>query len=181
MFKKIIFWIKSDRIGPDMPLTHFLLHFRSLSLRLCKKKFKTFGEGSEFRPGAYAICTKNIRIGNRVTIRPMSMLFGSPDTSVHNEHIVIQDDVLIGSGVHVYTANHRYNSKDVAISAQGHSDVKPVILERGCWIGANVTILAGVTVGENSVIGAGSVLTKSVPPFTVFAGNPAKYIKKVDE
>ncbi|MFR2812259.1 MAG: DapH/DapD/GlmU-related protein [Escherichia coli] len=59
--------------------------------------------------------------------------------------------------------------------------MKPVILKKGCWIGANVTILPGVVVGENSVVGANSVVTKSISPFTVVAGNPAKIIKKLNE
>jgi acetyltransferase-like isoleucine patch superfamily enzyme len=49
-----------------------------------------------------------------------------------------------------------------------------VTLRRGCWIGANVTILAGVDIGENAVIGAGSVVTKSIPAYVVAVGNPAQ-------
>lgn len=180
MISKIKFWIYADRIGPDIPLTHILLHFKKSQYFLCKKKFSKFGENSEFRAGAYAICTKSIAIGDRVVIRPGSMLFASSDLREQKIHIVIEDDVLIGSSCHIYTSNHNYHSLDRVISLQGHSSVKPVILKRGCWVGANVTILPGVIIGENAVVGAGSVVTKSVPAYTIFAGNPAKLVKKLN-
>ena len=58
---------------------------------------------------------------------------------------------------------------------------KPVLLKRNCWVGAGSTILPGVTVGENAIVGAGSVVTKDVEPNTIVAGNPAKFIKRLDE
>lgn len=58
---------------------------------------------------------------------------------------------------------------------------KPVKIGRNVWIGSNSTILPGVTVGDNAVIGAGSVVTKDIPENTVFAGNPAKFIKNIGE
>ena len=56
---------------------------------------------------------------------------------------------------------------------------KPVVLKRNCWIGAGATILPGVTVGENAIVGAGSVVTKDVEPNTAVAGNPARLIKRL--
>jgi len=55
------------------------------------------------------------------------------------------------------------------------------ILKKRAWIGINSTILPGVTIGENSIVGAGSVVTKDVPDNTIVAGNPAKFIKRIDE
>jgi acetyltransferase-like isoleucine patch superfamily enzyme len=60
-------------------------------------------------------------------------------------------------------------------------DLKRIVLKRNCWIGANSVILSGVTVGVNSVVAAGSVVTKDVPDDTVVAGVPARVIKKVTE
>ncbi|WP_077639041.1 DapH/DapD/GlmU-related protein [Salinivibrio sp. ML198] len=177
MFKRIIFWLKEDRLGPDMPLTHFLLHSIKLQYWLCKHKFGKFGKDAEFRPGAYAVCASQIFIGSRVTIRPQSMLFASKDTCIHREHITIEDDVLIGSGVHIYVSNHKFDEPNQVISNQGHQEVKPVILRKGCWVGANSIILPGVEIGQNAVVGAGSVVTKSIPSFCVSAGNPCK-VKK---
>ncbi|WP_249360898.1 acyltransferase [Citrobacter sp. wls613] len=101
-----------------------------------------------------------ISIGNNVVIRPGTMLFASPLDGGGVTHIEIADDVLIGLGVNIYISNHSFSDINKSIYLQGHSDIQPVILERGYWVGANVTILPGVTIGENSVVGANSVVTK---------------------
>lgn len=177
MFKKIIFWIRCKRIGPDIPLTHFLLYSKSLGKYLCRKKFYFFGDNSEFRAGAYAVETDKISIGKNVTIRPGTMLFASP---LSNElQIIIEDYVLIGSGVHFYTANHNFESLNTPVYFQGEGEIKRILLKKGCWIGAGSIILPGVTVGVNSVIGAGSIVTKSVPDYSVAVGNPAKVIREL--
>lgn len=177
ILKKIKFDLNADRIGPDIPFTHWRLFFKTKMIKLCKEKFKHFSDTSEFRPGAYAICCSKISIGNRVVIRPGSMLFGDPRNIGGN--IIIEDDVLIGSCVHMYTSNHSFDRLDMPIIDQGHQDSENIIIKYGCWIAANVTILKGVTIGENSVIAAGSVVTKSIPPGVVAAGIPARVIKKI--
>lgn len=172
LFKRILFWNNADRIGPDIPTTHWKLFFPRKARKFCVEKFKEFDEGAEFRPGAYAVNCCRISIGKRVVIRPNTMLFGS-------SNITIEDGVLIGSGVHVYTANHNFSNPNIPIIDQMHSPGKGVRLKKGCWIGANVIILPGVTIGINSVVGAGSIVTKNVPDRVVVAGNPAKQIKKI--
>lgn len=165
---------KADRIGPDIPFTHWRLYFQKMMLSLCKKKFGKFSDSAQFRPGAYAIGCSKIKIGNRVVIRPGCMLFGESNTL--ETSITIEDDVMLGSGVHIYINNHNFDRKDLPIIDQGHYPAKPVILHRGCWIGANSVILPGVEIGENTVIGAGSVVTKSFPSYIVAAGNPARIL-----
>lgn len=166
--------INSDRIGPDIPFTHWRLHFKKKMLILCKKKFGNFSDSAQFRPGAYAIGCSKIFIGNKVVIRPGCMLFG--ESKSLDFSIIIENDVLIGSGVHIYVNNHNFDRTDIPIIEQGHYPVKPVVLRKGCWIGANAIILPGVEIGENTVIGAGSIVTKSFPKGVVAAGNPAKVI-----
>ncbi len=178
LIKKIRFDKKADRLGPDIPFTHWLLLFKKPMLKLCKKKFKNFSDTSEFRAGAYAVCCSKICIGKRVVIRPGTMLFASPYDN--GAGIIIEDDVLVGSGVHFYTANHSFENVNIPIIDQGHAESKEVVLKKGCWIGANVILLAGVTIGENSVIGAGSIVTKSMPAGVIAAGNPAKIIKNIE-
>ena len=73
-----------------------------------------------------------------------------------------------------------FENINISIIDQAHADSKPILLKKGCWIGAHVTILPGVVIGENSVIGAGSVVTKSVPNRVVAVGNPAKIIKNLE-
>lgn len=177
IFLKKQFDLNSDRLGPDCPFTHWKLYFKKSMKTISKKKFKYFSESSEFRAGAYAITCSKISLGKKVIIRPNTMLFADPREG--QGYINIEDDVMIGSGVHIYVSNHRYDLRDKNIIDQGHYDAKDVLLEEGCWIGANSIILGGVTIGKNAVIGAGSVVTKNVPTQTIYAGNPAKFIKKI--
>lgn len=179
MIRKIKWWITVDRIGPDIPLTHFLLHSSRLGYWLCRKKFATFGPGSAMRYGSYAVGTKHIKIGSNVAIRPSTMFFAVPDES-DNIYITIGDNVLIGAGVHVYVSNHAFEDTSKPIYQQGHSQIKPVTLHDECWVGANAIILPGVTVGKHAVVGAGSVVTSNVPDYTVVAGNPARIIKNLN-
>ena len=180
--QRMRFWIDADRIGPDFPLTHWKLHFKSSMRSLCDSKFKKFGNGSEFRPGAYAEACSKISVGNNVVIRAGTYLYADP--SPGGAGITIEDDVLMGSGVHFYTNNHEFSNTNIPIFEQGYpptSDDDSILVRKGCWIGAGVIILPGVEIGENSVIGAGTVVTKSVPPRVVFAGNPGTVIRKLDD
>jgi acetyltransferase-like isoleucine patch superfamily enzyme len=150
--------------------------------QLCINKFKKFGVGSEFRPGAYSECCSKISIGDNVVIRPGTFLFADPTPG--GGGITIEDKVLIGSGVHFYTNNHAYSDVSRNIYDQGYpesTENNSIILKKGCWVGAAAIILPGVTVGENAVIGAGSVVTNNIPANTVAAGNPARVIKSIIE
>lgn len=184
LLARIKFWANSDRVGPDILLTHWKLHFKSTMRELCTRKFKSFGNNSEFRPGAYAECCSKISIGHNVVIRPGTFLFADPTEG--GGGITIEDKVLIGAGVHFYTNNHSFSGGAIAIFDQGYpppTDEDSILLKSGCWIGANSVILPGVTVGANAVVGAGSVVTKDVPDFAVAVGVPAKvvrFIEKVD-
>lgn len=158
-----------------MPLTHWMLYFKRLGAWLARTKLKHFGEFSEIRPHAYLIECAHISVGNRVVIRPGCKFFAVSHPSGLGD-ITIEDNVLIGSDVHIYVSNHEFSDPDTEIYFQGHRPPEPVRIERGAWIGAKAIILPGVTVGRNAVVGAGSVVTKSVPARTIVAGCPAKKI-----
>lgn len=177
IFNKIKFWRSTDRIGPDIIWTYWRIFFRSKMFKLCESKFLYFGRSSEIRPGAYIVGCSQISIGERVIIRPGTMLHGESGTLANT--IIIEDDVLIGCGVHIYVENHKFTEPGLLISEQGHTNAIQVRLKRGCWIGANAILLPGVTVGQNSVVGAGSIVTKSVPDCVVVAGNPARILKTI--
>lgn len=172
------FWRAADRVGPDIPYTHWRLHFKSTMFTLCKRKFKSFGRDAEFRPGAYAIGCSKISLGDRVIIRPGCMLFADPREA--GAGITIEDDVMLGAGVHIYVHNHRFDDPNRPIIEQGFYKSTPVILKKGCWVGANAIILPGVTIGENVVVGAGSVVTKSIEGRKLAAGNPAVIIRNLE-
>jgi acetyltransferase-like isoleucine patch superfamily enzyme len=86
--------------------------------------------------------------------------------------ITIEDDVLIGPKVNLITENHPLDLNDRKTVL-----LQPIVVKRNAWIGAAATILPGVTIGENSVVAAGAVVSRDVPPNTVVAGVPAKVVK----
>jgi acetyltransferase-like isoleucine patch superfamily enzyme len=90
--------------------------------------------------------------------------------------ITIGNHVLCGQMVSIHAGNHVFSDPRRLISEQGITH-KGVVIEDDCWIGAKVAILDGVTIGRGSVIGAGAVVTRSLPPFSVAAGNPARIIR----
>jgi len=112
---------------------------------------------------------RHIRVGKRFFAN-----FGL--TVLDEAFVTIGDDCFIGPGVHIYTACH---STDPAERATRREWAEPVTIGNSVWIGGNVTILPGVTIGDNCTIGAGSVVTHSIPANSIAAGNPAKVIKKV--
>jgi len=89
--------------------------------------------------------------------------------------INIGNHVLIGQSVNIHAENHLYNDPDRLIDEQGVS-YQGVIIEDDVWIGSKVTILDGVTIGRGSVVGAGAVVTKSISPYSIAVGVPAKII-----
>jgi len=90
--------------------------------------------------------------------------------------ITIEDDVLIGPKVSLITENHPLHpDQRKGLSA------KPIHIKKNAWIGANATILPGVTIGESSVVAAGAVVSKDVPDNAIVGGVPAKFIKNIDE
>ena len=91
---------------------------------------------------------------------------------------IIGANVMMGPNVSIFTTTHNFDKKEVPMCEQGDGVIKSVIIEDDVWIGANVIILPGVTVGKGSIIGAGSIVTKDVKEYTIVAGNPAKVIKK---
>lgn len=91
--------------------------------------------------------------------------------------VTIRDDTRLAQNVVLSGLNHNYEDIAKPIFEQGVS-TNPIVIEEESWIGANVTIVAGVTVGRHSIVAGGSVVTKDIPPFSVAAGNPARIIKQ---
>ena len=89
----------------------------------------------------------------------------------------IRDDVLIGPNVSIITAVHPLEPSKRRAATIG----KPIVIEKNVWIAAGATIIGGVTVGENSVVAAGSVVTRDVPPNTLVGGNPARVIRSIGD
>lgn len=115
-----------------------------------------------------------IIIGNRVVAT------GNLQIGALSE-IAIEDDVMFASNVHITDGLHGYENANEPYKYQKMFRIAPIRVKRGCWIGQNVVILPGVTIGEFSIIGANSVVTKSIPARCIAVGSPAKVIKTWDE
>ena len=137
------------------------------------------GRGVHVDVGFRCECGKHIFIGDRVIVN-MNCTF------VDNNRIDIGSDVLIAPNVQIYTATHstRVGERMARPWAEGGEICRtvalPVRVEDGAWIGGGSILLPGVTVGRNSVVGAGSVVTRSIPANCVAVGNPCRVIKEID-
>lgn len=108
-----------------------------------------------------------LKIGNNVYINSNSLLMARGG-------ITIDDDVLIAANVQLLSNNHDEYERQILTC-------KPIHIKKGAWIGAGASILPGVTIGKNAIVGAGAIVTKDVGDFEVAVGIPAKVVKKLDE
>lgn len=90
--------------------------------------------------------------------------------------LTIGDNVMMGPDVVILTSSHNFERTDIPVRLQGDSQ-EPVSIGNDVWIGQRVIILPGVTIGDGVIIGAGAVVTKDIPPYTIIGGVPAKIIK----
>jgi acetyltransferase-like isoleucine patch superfamily enzyme len=132
------------------------------------------GRGTLIKPTSYygRNLGEGLRMGARSSIGPFGYLGCSG-------FISIGANVLIGPRVSMHAENHRFDEADIAIREQGVT-LKPIAIEDDCWIGSDVVLVGGVTIGRGAVVGAGSVVTKSVAPGEVVGGVPARVIKSRD-
>jgi acetyltransferase-like isoleucine patch superfamily enzyme len=118
--------------------------------------------------------SSKIVIGDRVTSTAGLQL------AAHSE-ITIEDDTLLASNINITDGLHGYINANEPYKYQSIFKIAPIVIKRGSWIGQNVVIMPGVTIGELSIIGANSVVTKSVPDKCIAVGSPAKVIKSWEE
>lgn len=150
------------------------IHPRKMTERkaLIKEMFKQTGEDLFVEQPFHCDYGINITVGeNFLANNNCTMLDVAP--------ITIGDDVLIAPNVGIYTAGH-------ALDPEMRRDHKlefgaPIVIGNNVWLGANSTILPGVTIGDHVVIGAGSVVTKDIPANSLAAGNPCRIIRKFNE
>lgn len=129
-----------------------------------------------FVKGYIEKCGHNVNIqGHAIIARRVEIgdFSGVGYKSVIQGNVKIGNHVMMGPEVLIYTQNHNHSDISIPMDMQGFSCEKKVVVEDDVWIGARVIILPGVTIGKGSVIGAGSVVVKSVPPYSIAVGNPA--------
>jgi len=119
--------------------------------------------GKNCKIGAYAEIGRGVKIGNNCKIEAYAFI---------PPGVIIEDDVFVGP--------HACFTNDKVPRAVGEWGVTPTLVKKGASIGANATLICGITVGENSIVGAGAVVTKTVPSNTVVVGCPATVLKRID-
>jgi len=127
--------------------------------------------GDETKIGAFVEIQKNARVGKRCKISSHTFVC---------EGVIIEDNVFIGHGV-TFTNDvyPRATAADGNLQTEDDWDVKPTVVCRGASVGSGATLLCNLRIGENAIVGAGSVVTKNVPPNAIVAGNPAKLLRYV--
>ena len=137
---------------------------------LCKSLCVDVGDNVSIHDNVFFFNVDKMKFGNNVSVHPMCYFQASGGIEIGN-------DVSIAHGVTLMTQNHSYEDRNIPIKDQPVIS-KPIIIEDNVWIGAKATVLYGRRIGKNSVIAAGAVVTKDVPPNTVVAGVPARVIKE---
>lgn len=144
--------VQSKNIGKDTSIWQFVVVLKNAVI------------GSNCNINCHTFIENNVVIGNNVTIKPGVYLW---------DGLRIEDDVFVGP-------NATFVNDKFPRSKQHLPEHDLTILKKGCSIGANATILSGITIGENAFVGAGSVVTKNVPDNAVVIGNPAKLLRMLD-
>jgi maltose O-acetyltransferase len=128
------------------------------------------GQNSIIWPPYYCSYGKNTYLGDHVFLNYMCVI-------LDNNEVRIGNHVMIGPAVQIYTAAHDLQAET---RNQGWEVAKPIEIEDNVWIGGSAILLPGVRIGMNSVVGAGAVVTRSIPANTVVAGNPARVIRNIE-
>lgn len=147
------------KINHTMPMTE------EYNLLISELFLGNISEGSRVMPPVTVVRGNNVKIGHNVVVMNNALFMGAGG-------ITIEDDVMVAANAQLISNNHDLYDHQILTC-------KPVRLKRNCWIGAGATILPGITVGENAVVAAGSVVTKDVEDNTVVGGNPARLIKQL--
>lgn len=152
------------KIAPNVKLGKDVKIFDFVNLYGCE-----IGDGTKI--GTFVEIQKGAKIGKNVKISTHTFIC---------EGVTIEDEVFVGHNVSFINDKYpRSTNTDGSVQTEKDWSVVQTVVKRRASIGTSTTILCGVTIGENAIIGAGSVVTKDVPANTVVAGNPAKILRKI--
>lgn len=162
--KKIWYGLYS-LLAKKLPYSRRSNFAKKLRYFFAKRIIKNMGKNVNIEKGAEY--NPNVSIGDNSGIGINCELNGT---------VNIGNNVLMGPEVVFYTSNHEFKDKDTNIISQGYRLEKQIIIEDDVWIGRRVIILPGVKISKGTVVGAGSIVTKSFPEYSIIGGNPAKII-----
>lgn len=151
-----------QQIAPNVKLGRDVRIFGFVNLYGCEI-------GDETKIGTFVEIQKGARIGRRCKISSHTFIC---------EGVTIEDGVFVGHNVtFINDLFPRATNPGGALQTEADWECRPTLVKRGASIGSSATLLCGITVGEHALIGAGSVVTRDVPPYTVVAGNPARVLR----
>jgi acetyltransferase-like isoleucine patch superfamily enzyme len=158
--------IESLRIAPDVKLGRDVELFGFVNLYGCD-----IGAGTKI--GCFVEIQKGVKVGECCKISGHTFIC---------EGVIIEDEVFIGHGVTFINDRWpRAVNMDGTAKKDGDWELRKTLVKRGASIGSGTTLLAGIVIGENAMVGAGSLVTKDVPPNVTVAGNPASVVKETNE
>ena len=153
-------------IAPDVKLGQNVKLSKFINLYGCEI-------GDESKIGAFVEIQKNASVGKRCKISSHTFIC---------EGVTVEDNVFIGHGVMFINDSYpRATAADGNLQTEADWKVEQTIVKKGASIGSGATILSNISIGENAIVGAGSVVTKDVPPGSIVVGNPAKVLRYIDK
>jgi len=153
-------------IAPDVKLGRDVKLSKFINLYGCEI-------GDESKIGAFVEIQKNATVGKRCKISSHTFIC---------EGVTIEDNVFIGHGVMFINDSYpRATAADGNLQTEADWKVERTVIKRGASVGSGATILSSITIGENAIVGAGSVVTKDIPPNSIVAGNPARVLRYVEQ
>jgi acetyltransferase-like isoleucine patch superfamily enzyme len=153
-------------IAPDVKLGRDVKLSKFINLYGCEI-------GDETKIGAFVEIQKNASVGKRCKVSSHTFIC---------EGVTVEDNVFIGHGVVFINDSYpRATAGDGNLQTEADWKVERTVVKKGASIGSGATILSNLSIGENAIVGAGSVVTKNVPPNSIVAGNPAKVLRYIEQ
>ena len=168
-FKYYLGKILYHAIGIHLPPSYARISLGSRKFRqMCAKLI--LGE----RCGKWVNIERHVHFGDDISLGDGS---GLGENASIPSGVIIGEKIMMGIDVIMFTDHHRFDRLDIPMGVQGRTERKPIVIGNDVWIGSRVIIMPGVHIGNGCIIGAGSVVTKSIPDYEIWAGNPAHFIR----
>lgn len=168
---KIICLVLYYGLAVKLPISYYPYSLglsKPIRYTLCKHILDSCGKDVNIEKGVYIGDGRNIKVGSYSSLGVNCRI---------NQNVEIGNYVMMGHDVIIMTHSHKYKDCNVPMVLQAPAPIKKVVIEDDVWIGHRVIILPGVKVGKGSIIGAGAVVTKDVPTYSIVGGVPAKIIR----